>query len=98
MGTRSQSRIAYDLGGQFRSFQARAAIDDYAQGKGSVRFAVEVDGTRVWRSPLVTGNSRPLAVGPIDVAGKRQLALIVEYGELADVDDWADWCDTIVIR
>jgi NPCBM/NEW2 domain len=98
LGTRSYSRISYDLGGQFRLFQATAAIDDYAEGNGSVRFGVEVDGARVWTSPLVTGRSRPLPVGPLDVTGKRQLTLVVEYGELADVDDWADWCDAIVIR
>jgi hypothetical protein len=98
LGTRSSSRVIYDLGGAFRAFQATVAIDDYARGKGSVRFAVEADGARVWTSGLVTGSSRPLAVGPIEVLGKRRLALIVEYGELADVDDWADWCDAIVIR
>jgi sRNA-binding regulator protein Hfq len=98
LGTRSRSHITYDLTGQFRSFQATAAIDDYAAGKGSVRFAVEVDRVRVWTSPLLTGSSRPVPVGPIDVSGKRQLALIVEYGELAHVDDWADWCDASVIR
>jgi hypothetical protein len=98
LGTRSSSRVVYELGGQVRSFQATAAIDDYAQGKGNVRFAVELDGVRVWTSDLVTGRSRPLAVGPIDVSGKQQLALLVEYGELADVEDWADWCDAILIR
>ena len=38
LGTRSHSRVVYELGGQFRLFQATAAIDDYSQGKGSVRF------------------------------------------------------------
>jgi sRNA-binding regulator protein Hfq len=98
LGTRSQSRITYELGGRYRLLQATAGIDDYADGKGSVRFGVEVDGVRVWTSSLVTGASKPLQVGPIDVSGKRRLALIVEYGELADVDDWADWCDAIVVR
>jgi NPCBM/NEW2 domain len=98
LGTRSSSRVVYELGGRYRLFQATVAIDDYAEGKGSVRFAVEADGARVRTSALVTGKSRPLAVGPIDVTGKRQLALIVEYGELADVDDWADWCDVLVSR
>jgi len=98
LGTRSQSRITYELTGQFRLFQATAAIDDAAEGKGSVRFAVEADGARLWTSRLVTGSSRPLTVGPLDVTGKHRLTLIVEYGELADVDDWADWCDAVVIR
>jgi hypothetical protein len=98
LGTRSQSRLVYELAGQYRLFQATAAIDDFAAGKGSVRFAIEADGTRLWRSDLVTGGARPLSVGPIDVSGKQRIALVVEYGELADVDDWADWCDAMVIR
>jgi hypothetical protein len=98
LGTRSQSRIVYELAGQYRLFQATAAIDDFAAGKGSVRFAIEADGGRLWRSDLVTGGARPLSVGPLDVSGKQRLTLVVEYGEVADVDDWADWCDPIVIR
>jgi hypothetical protein len=98
LGTRSASRVAYDLDGHYRLFSATVAIDDYARGKGNARFAVDVDGARVWTSALVTGNSRPVPVEPIDVSGKRRLTLVVEYGELADVDDWADWCDAIVIR
>ena len=98
LGTRSESHVAYELDGRYRLFLGTVAIDDYARGKGSVRFAVDVDGTRVWTSALVTGNSRPVSVGPIDVSGKHRLALVVEYGELADVDDWGDWCDAIVIR
>jgi NPCBM/NEW2 domain len=98
LGTRSESRVAFELDGRYRLFVATVAIDDYAQGKGSARFAVELEGARVWTSALLTGSSRPLAIGPIDVSGKHRLTLVVEYGELADVDDWADWCDAIVIR
>jgi hypothetical protein len=32
------------------------------------------------------------------VTGAHRLALIVDYGELADINDWADWCDAVVIR
>ncbi len=98
LGTRSRSRLLYELGGQYRLFQATAAIDDFAAGKGSVRFAIDADGKRLWTSDLVTGSARPLNVGPLDVTGKQQIALVVEYGELADVDDWADWCDAVIIR
>jgi hypothetical protein len=98
LGTRSYSRIEYELGGRFSRFQATAALDDLAEGKGSVRFFVERDGARVFDSGLVTGTSRPLAVGPLDIKGAQRLALIVDYGELADINDWADWCDAVVIR
>ncbi len=59
LGTRSQSRIEFDLGGAYRRFQATAALDDLSQGKGSVRFVVEKDGTRIFESGLVTGTSAP---------------------------------------
>ena len=98
LGTRSQSRIEFDLGGAYRRFQATAALDDLSQGKGSVRFIVEKDGTRIFESGLVTGTALPTAIGPLDVTGARRLVLIVDYGELADINDWADWCDAVVIR
>jgi hypothetical protein len=98
LGTRSQSQIAFDLAGRYRRFQALAALDDLAQGKGSARFVVERDGSRAFESELLTGTNAPVVVGPLDVTGARRLVLIVEYGELADIDDWADWCDAVVIR
>lgn len=35
LGTRSQSRIVFDLSGQYRQFQAVAALDDLAADRGS---------------------------------------------------------------
>jgi hypothetical protein len=98
LGTRSHSRIEFDLAGRYHHFQAVAALDDLSDGKGSVRFIVERDGARVFESQLVTGTDAPLAIGPLDLTGARRLALIVDYGELADINDWADWCDAVVIR
>jgi NPCBM/NEW2 domain len=98
LGTRSQSLIEYDLGGRYSRFEATAALDDLAGGKGSVRFVVEKDGVRIFESGLVTGMSAAAAVGPLDIGGAKKLALIIEYGELADINDWADWCDAVVIR
>ena len=98
LGTRSQSRIEYDLGGHYLRFEATAALDDLAGGKGSVRFIVEKDGVHIFESGLVTGMSVATAVGPLDIKGAQKLALIIDYGELADINDWADWCDAVVIR
>jgi hypothetical protein len=98
LGTRSRSVLSYDLGGRFRRFQAVAAIDDSSLGKGSAQFAVELDGRRVYESRPVTGADAPLTVGPLNLSGVRRLVLIVDYGELADVNDAADWCDAIVIE
>jgi hypothetical protein len=98
LGTRSRSRVEYDLGGRYARFAATAALDDLAGGKGSVRFIVEKDGVRIFESPPVTGMTAALPIGPLDVTGAQKLALLVDYGELADINDWADWCDAVVIR
>jgi NPCBM/NEW2 domain len=98
LGTRSQSRIEFELAGHYRRFQALAALDDLAGRKGCARFVVERDGARLFESGLVTGADAPRAVGPFDVTGAHRLVLIVDYGELADINDWADWCDALVIR
>ena len=62
LGTRSQSRIEFDLAGTLSPLSRRmAALDDLAEGKGSVRFIVEKDGTRIFESGLVTGTMRRCA-------------------------------------
>jgi hypothetical protein len=61
-------------------------------------FAVELDGQRVFTSLPQTGRDEPLAIGPVDVAGRRSLTLIVDYADRADVQDHADWCDAVLIR
>ena len=98
LGMHSRSVVSYDLVGEFSQFRATVGIDDSAGGKGSVQFAVEVDGERVFTSRLMTGAGKPTAIGPVDVAGKKRLTLIVEFGERGDILDHANWCDPLLIR
>jgi hypothetical protein len=98
LGMHSRSVVSYDLAGEFQQFRATVGIDDSAGGKGSVRFAVEVDGERVFTSSLMTGATKPATIGPFDVSGKKRLTLIVEFGELGDILDHANWCDPVLIR
>lgn len=98
LGVHSRSSVTYQLDPQDREFRAIVGIDDSAGGKGSVRFSVELDGKRVWDSPELTGKSQPLSIRPISLAGAKKLTLIVDFGANADIADYADWCDAIVIR
>lgn len=98
LGMHSRSAVTYDLGGAYRRFEATVGIDDAVQGEGYVVFAVEVDGQRVYTSPPVTGTSPPLRLAPIDLTGKQQLTLVVEYGERADIQDHANWCDAVLVK
>jgi NPCBM/NEW2 domain len=97
LGMHSRTAVTYDLRGIEREFQATVGIDDAAKGAGSVIFAVELDGRRIWTSPELTGKSPATTIGKIDLRGVKQLTLLVDFGELADVSDYADWCDAVLI-
>lgn len=97
IGVHSRSVISYALRGNERSFQAVVGIDDLAKGAGSAQFSVELDGRNAWTSSEVTGKSAPVAVPEIDLRGAKQLTLIVDFGQFADVADYADWCDAVLI-
>ncbi len=97
LGMHSRMAVTYELRGIEREFQATVGIDDVAKGAGSVIFAVELDGRRIWTSPELTGQSPATTIGKIDLSGGKRLTLLVDFGELADVSDYADWCDAVLI-
>ena len=97
LGMHSRTTATFELSGQEREFQAIVGIDDCAQGAGSVLFAVEVDGLLAWTSPELTGRSAPVNVPSVSLRGAKQLKLIVDFGQFADVSDYADWCDAVFI-
>lgn len=98
IGLHSRSRVTYDLQGGYRQFRATIGVDDSAGKRGSVVFAVEVDGERRFTSDPLTGKSEALSIPPIDVSGKDRLTLIVDFGQFGDIRDHADWCDAVLIR
>lgn len=98
LGVHSKTRVTYALEPGDHEFRATVGIDDCAGGQGSVRFAVELDGRRTWESPELTGHSQPVSLPPVPLAGARTLSLVVEFGARADLSDYADWCDTVILR
>ena len=98
LGTHSHCRVRFHLGGQYRQFRSLVGIDDMTEGRGSARFAVEVDGRRAFASGELTGKDAPLRVGPIDLTGAQEMTLVVEFGALGDVLDCADWCEALLVK
>ena len=98
LGMHSRSAVTFDVQPNDREFRATVGIDDCAAGNGSVRFIVEVDGKQIWESPELTGKSAPVVVPEIKLDGGKKLTLIVEFGALGDVSDYADWCDAIIVQ
>jgi hypothetical protein len=97
LGLHSAARLSYRLDRPWSRFQAEVGIDDSTGGRGSVGFRVFVDGTQKYTSPPVRGGMQPQAVS-IDLAGARQLDLVVDYGEAGDVMDHADWLNARLVK
>jgi hypothetical protein len=100
VGVVSGTTVRVDLGKAYRWFRATVGVDDAAGPQGSVTFEVLVDGKTKWRSPLIRHGAKPVAVPRVDLKGASVLELRVGYGDDAgaDVQDFADWGEAILIR
>ena len=98
LGVHSRTLATYEIQAKDREFRATVGIDDCASGGGSVRFAIELDGRRVWISPELTGRSPAVVVPAVKLGGAKKLTLIVDFGAHADVADYANWCDAVMVR
>lgn len=97
LGVHSQSRLTYELRGEYRTFAALVGIDDSVRPRGSVVFKITADGSVLWESGNVRGSDRARPVR-VSVAGVQELSLAVEFGEDLDIADHADWGDARLIR
>jgi hypothetical protein len=90
IGMHSTSRLTFPLDPAQKRFEAEIAVDDGTAGQGSVTFRVFVDAEERFRSDVVRGGDSPRPIA-VDVAGGRQLSLIVDFAERGDEQDHADW-------
>jgi NPCBM/NEW2 domain len=102
IGMHSASRITYDLNGEYEQFAADLAIDDVTGGKGSVACRVFLDdGTGDWQlkyeSPVIRGGQQPVPV-EIDVAGPKQISLLIDFADRGDEQDHVDWLNARLIK
>lgn len=96
IGVHANSRLKFDLEGNFDQFVAVIGVDSLTQGKGDCQFRVELDGVEVY-SKRLTGGDTPAQLR-LDVADARELSLIVEAGANLDLADVANWADAKLIR
>lgn len=96
IGMHSASRLTFDLDGEQDRFAATVAVDDAAEGGGSVVFRVFLSTGGTWReayaSGVVRGGDPPKDVA-VDLAESDQLALVVDYADRGDERDYANWLD-----
>jgi hypothetical protein len=98
LGMHSQSRLTYDLAGGYRRFEALAGLDDSADATGGAQIKVLVDG----RPQEMSEARGELDGGPrhvrINVAGAKELTLVVEFSRRGDVQGHVNWADARLIK
>lgn len=95
LGVRAHSALSYPLGGAYKRFQATLGLDAAARELGAVVGEVWLDGKKVKEIPLKAGDP-PRAID-VDVAGGRELRLVVTWGGNGQ-SDFADWGSARLIR
>ncbi|OYV87684.1 MAG: hypothetical protein B7Z73_09745 [Planctomycetia bacterium 21-64-5] len=96
VGMHSASRLTWQLDKPYRRFQADLAIDDQTANRGSVVFRVFAGPRELYKSPVLRGGDKPLSIA-VDLGNARQLSLIVDYADRADVLDHADWLNARLV-
>ncbi len=96
IGMHSAARLTWQLDKPYRRFESELAIDDETENRGSVVFRVFSGSREIYKSPVVRGGDKPLGVS-LDVRDSRQLSLVVDYADRADVLDHADWLNARLV-
>ncbi|MFC1641535.1 NPCBM/NEW2 domain-containing protein [Myxococcota bacterium] len=91
LGAHAPSDIGYTLAGRCSDFSAAVGVDDEMADAGSVVFEVWGDGSRLYRSAVMTGAGRA-ASAKVDITGVQELRLVVSDngGNGSDHADWAE--------
>jgi hypothetical protein len=101
LGMHSASRLTYKLDGEYKRFNAAVAIDDSADGRGSVTFGVYTMGNgqlqEAFKSDIVRGGEAPQQVS-VDISGAEALTLTIDYADRGDEMDRADWLDAVLTK
>lgn len=96
------SRLAYELGGQFRRLQGQLVLDDRAELQGSVTFRVllqDANGTwsTAYESPILRGGDAPVELS-VDVRQAQRMAILVDFADRGDPCDYANWLELRLLK
>ena len=92
----SKTRLVYSLAARHRRFQAWMGIDALVGRRGNVHVVISADGKTLLETD-VKGTDKPRLVD-LDVTGKRELQILVDFGGDLDIADHLDLADARLIR
>jgi mono/diheme cytochrome c family protein len=97
LGCHAASDLRFNLNAQYQTFLSDIGLDDEVGANGSVVFQVWVDGVRVYDSGVMRGSTATKQIS-FNVAGKRELRLVVTSGGDNLNYDHADWANARLVR
>lgn len=96
LGVHSNSKLVYNLNGQYTTFITDLGLDDEVGNNGSVVFQIFADGAKVYDSGTMTGASAT-KTALVNVDGVKQLWLVVTDAGDDNSFDHANWANARVI-
>ena len=97
LGCHAASDLRFNLNAQYQTFLTDIGLDDEVGANGSVVFQVWLDGVKVYDSGVMRGATATKQV-TLNVAGKRELRLVVTNGGDNLNYDHADWANARLMR
>ena len=96
LGMPTAATAVYPIKANHRHFAAQVAVDDQAQGNGSVVFRVLLLENAVWQevfsSRVLRGGDPPQSIF-VDVSAATKIKLETHFADLGDQLDYANWLD-----
>lgn len=97
LAAHSRSVLTYAVDGQYESFKATVGFDDTGRGRGRVSCRVLGDGRELYAERDLRATAEPVAID-VPLAGVKQLALEIDFGEAEDTGDRVLWADARIFR
>ncbi|MEW6741268.1 MAG: NPCBM/NEW2 domain-containing protein [Planctomycetota bacterium] len=96
IGSHANGELSIALGGVARRFCAAVGVDQEVRERGTIAFAVLVDGKEAARTPVMRGGEAARVLF-VDLTGARELTLVMENGGDDINYDHADWGGAMIV-
>ena len=98
IGTHPRTALTYELGGKYRRFEAVVGLDAASGERGQAIVRVLVDGKEQLLPELLKLTAGPAIPLRIEVAGAKELTLVVDFGPAGDVQADVNWGDARIVE
>ena len=98
LGMHSKTTVTYDLAGKYRTFRSTVGLDSLSGRKGAVDVRILLDGKEQAIAGLKGLTADAAVEIRLDIAGAKEMTLIVDYGPGGDVQDDVNWADAKLVE